>query len=547
MKGNDYLIKLISKYLDLFGTSYRISELQLILKSDPSFPSALSIIKTLMYFGVTTKAYKAKLEDIQKNINPSIIQIIEDDKPKFVILKEVTSESVVYIDISSNDDVEISKDIFCKKWTGIIMTSDKNPDLKINYPTSRKYVINHLLMPFLVIVIAFLFAITIVPQRINNITTTYIVVLIINIIGIYTTSVIMEHEANRFAPISHNICNIGRYINCDKVITSKASKIFDKIPLSYMGFVYFTTKVFVVILSFLSGQTLSTTAILFLLSVCSIPYIMFSFFYQSFIIKSWCPLCITVMILLIIEILSVTIIPKDLLYFGLKRYIEVDTFDVKIFLLSLCIGVLLLFVFKRIIFFKTALTSNEIKNLKLKRQTISSCDTFFNKRKDNSIKSAMSIGNKKAPILIKTIINPLCKPCKQISLEIIRIMNQYPNRFLWEICFDGVYDDININVAHLRIIELCDNQNADYLKLNIIKDWFAMQSLDSFSKKHPVKHISENSISILKEQLKTLEKSDIKHIPTIFLNDFEFKQEYFEVSDIPFLFIDIQPYKAQQI
>lgn len=101
--------------------------------------------------------------------------------------------------------------------------------------------------------------------------------------------------------------------------------------------------------------------------------------------------------------------------------------------------------------------------------------------------------------------------------------------------------------AHLRIIELCDNQNADYLKLNIIKDWFSKQSLDSFSKKHPVKHISENSISILKEQLKTLEKSDMKHIPTIFLNDFEFKQEYFEVRDIPFLFIDIQTYKAQHI
>lgn len=285
MKGNDYLIKLISKYLDLFGTSYRILELQLILKSDPSFPSALSIIKTLMYFGVTTKVYKAKLEDIKKNIKPSIIQIIEDDSLKFVILKEVASDRVVYIDPSSNDDVEISKDIFCKKWTGIIMTSDKNPALKINYPTSKKYLINNLLMPFLIIIITFLFAITIGPQRINSIKITYIVVLIINSIGIYTTSVIMEHEANGFASISHNICNIGRYINCDKVITFKVSKIFDKIPLSYIGFVYFTTKVFVVLLSFLSGHTLSTTAILFLLSVCSIPYIMFSFLYQSFIIK----------------------------------------------------------------------------------------------------------------------------------------------------------------------------------------------------------------------------------------------------------------------
>ena len=97
-------------------------------------------------------------------------------------------------------------------------------------------------------------------------------------------------------------CKMGGKSDCDAVIFSPASKVFGFIHLSEIGALYFTGGVLSIVLGVLS--TYSLPSLLFVLSASALPFTPFAIYYQGWVIKRWCPLCLAVIGVLWLEFLT---------------------------------------------------------------------------------------------------------------------------------------------------------------------------------------------------------------------------------------------------
>ena len=119
------------------------------------------------------------------------------------------------------------------------------------------------------------------------------------------------------------------------------------------------------------------------------------------------------------------------------------------------------------------------------------------------------------------------------------LLEKYPQKFFWQIRFDGIETNEYhpINQMQLHLIQLCNNKTDD-MKLQIITDWYRKQSMQWFSKKYPVKEITKETLLNFAEQNAANKELNIQKIPTMWMNNREFPEEY-SVTDIPFLLTNV--------
>ncbi len=60
----DYLTTIIIKLLKSYKTGFDRIEVYKILHSDPAYPNAISLIRTLSFWGINTGAYKTDYEHL---------------------------------------------------------------------------------------------------------------------------------------------------------------------------------------------------------------------------------------------------------------------------------------------------------------------------------------------------------------------------------------------------------------------------------------------------------------------------------------------------
>jgi uncharacterized membrane protein len=89
--------------------------------------------------------------------------------------------------------------------------------------------------------------------------------------------------------------------SCKKVLASPGSKLFGLISMAQIGVVYFSTVSCFIILGLLSGNYPAYLTILFWISLMPLPYTFFSLYYQSFVVKEFCKLCLGVQALLWVQ------------------------------------------------------------------------------------------------------------------------------------------------------------------------------------------------------------------------------------------------------
>lgn len=526
MQSNSYFIPLLQEYLKYFGIESERKDLQLLLQSSPSFPSVLSIIQVCSYFGLITKAYKADYDALLKNSMPVIVHLKEKSDEKFVMVEKVTDEYLVYKNATTLKTIETTFEEFVGKWTGIIVLSEKSKEEwheQNNIPLKKYGVVTLFLIAVL----------TIFLYDIQNITVFIVGVFLLKCMGVCLTYNLIRHEKGVSYSLMDDFCRKKASFDCDKVLASKASRMFNAISLADSGFVYFVTGLFTLVLSVFSGGQNIVLSILFYLSACTTPFILFSVLYQKMVVKKWCPFCLSVVGVISLEICLFLFYPNKFLVFG-----YVQPFILLLF--SFIFSVLILCSLKEFLQQQMELLENRAGSLKIKRNPLVLA-TVFGRQQQAVIprNHQIVIGNQQSPMIITTLLNPMCEPCAKKVKSIIMLLEKYPQKFFWQIRFDGIETNEYhpINQMQLHLMQLCNNK-IDDVKLQIITDWYRKQSAQWFMKKYPVKEITKEIISDFAKQSAENRQLNIKRIPTIWINNREFPEEY-SVTDIPFLLIDM--------
>lgn len=109
--------------------------------------------------------------------------------------------------------------------------------------------------------------------------------------GISLYMAIISYKRGTAPAFLDRFCSLTASTDCLKVIQSRPLGVIDMVDV---GVIYFVGGLFVLLTGLAGFHTYVDTTILFALSWLSVPYLVFSLYYQYAVVKKWCTLCLSV-------------------------------------------------------------------------------------------------------------------------------------------------------------------------------------------------------------------------------------------------------------
>tara|TARA_R110001606_G_C15268740_1_gene639260 strand:- start:20 stop:958 length:939 start_codon:yes stop_codon:yes gene_type:complete len=286
------LKQIIEFFLSFNKIIFNKEELHLQLLTHPYFPSINAITDLFDHF---------KIENVAAEL-PKEVSVISELPDTFLAhIKEENSEKIVLV-VKKGDELKLVYDAkttknlsykdFVALWTGVVVAIEKNENIVRNNSNSKS-----ILKSFVIGVFALVIFGTFILYPLSSVGYGY---LLISIIGFYISVLLVQKELGLHSKSLDKFCEASENNSCDDVLNSKGATIFGVFKLSDVGIVYFSG---IILSIFLFSLTASETSIqlFYNLSVLSLLFIPYSIYYQWRVIKKWCPLCIIVIGVLLIQ------------------------------------------------------------------------------------------------------------------------------------------------------------------------------------------------------------------------------------------------------
>ena len=299
-KKEDNVVGVLCQTIRVLKVKVTRTSIKEYLYSHPYYPTLKSVCDALNQWKIENYALELSLEEMQELKN-CFIAHRNLGSGQIVLVHKIDKSSVSY---SVGDNALICEDIndFASTLSGavIVFNPTKNSGQK-DFPLSKQNeLLDSLIIPFsilggLLLIIGLVGA----SDRIIDFSYSWkIPVLIITrLFGLIVSLLLVLHELKVRNPFVDKICHISKYTDCNAVLNSDSSKIFGWINWADFGFIYFVGGLIFLIIDG-NGEGLN---ILALVSILSIPYPVFSIYTQTFKIRKFCPLCLTVQLVLIAE------------------------------------------------------------------------------------------------------------------------------------------------------------------------------------------------------------------------------------------------------
>jgi uncharacterized membrane protein len=261
------------------------------IKLRPEYPGLLAISNTLHELNVNNIVISISTDQLFEMSFPAIAQV-RSNNSSFVIILKVENKVVHYLN-AKLENVTISLNDFAKDWTGILLLAEKNEKSgepgyaekrKLEVLSISRYVVFTVLSVIILSTMVFLQPVSGWPILINSLGISLCIALLMQTLG----------QSNL---LSNAACIPNSKIDCNEVVNSAVAKIYGDISLAEIGLLFFGGGLFTSILLTLAGHNLFNPY-LFFLFVASQPFAIFSIYYQWKVIKTWCLLCLSVIVLL---------------------------------------------------------------------------------------------------------------------------------------------------------------------------------------------------------------------------------------------------------
>lgn len=422
-KKNDSSV-VCKSILDYYMTKYTRRHLLDLLESHSDYPSLLAVKDTLEHYGVQSAAIRKQDYNYSDFEVPFICSIQQSDwsHSNFTVVS-YTDESVIrYLDPKSYKEKEVSHAEFNNLDKEIILLLDgEQAKDERAYTSNRQKERNADLISFLplsLMVLAFLSSAIYIFNYYPLETIWFsLFFLLTSTVGVGISSLLIWHEIDSHNPFLKEVCGgQGRKMNCDAVLTSEGAQ-FLGLSWSLWGFAYFAS--FFLSLVLLTPQY-GVLSVWQLLSLLATPYILYSIYYQWRIVKQWCPLCLSIQAILMINSLAYLI----LYWRGELFLIDVYTWGrvLMIGLGALIVGHYAIPVIKQ---------SRESKSYERKWKRMRYNPDIFKYLLHQS--SAINVnyddlgivvGNLEASNEIIKVCNPYCGPCSKAHPELEKIITR---------------------------------------------------------------------------------------------------------------------------
>ncbi len=488
-------------------------DLKLQLISNPSFPSAKSIIDTLDYFGIENIAANVS-KDTLDQLPVCFIAILETNTSKSIALV-LRKKNNIKLFKEDGTKKTVTIDGFKSAWNGTIIVIEKGVEEIKNH---QIYFKNPLVPLSIIGVIAIVFSLV-------NVGLLGAFYAILTTIGCCLSYFIVKENLGLQNESTSKICNsAANNTSCSEVINSTSSTLLNRFSLSDMSITFF-----VAILLTISLFGYNPT-FFFGLAILSIPITLYSVYAQAIIIKKWCPLCLGIGSILLTHAI-IAIISFNAFEFNTAYLIKS---------ISIFAACYLLWTYTKNILKKALQFEQTQKDfLKFKRND-NLFNTLLQKEKlpsNQKISSENSIlfGNLNAPLVITSITNPICEFCAKVFEGYDTLLKTQGDKFRLNIVFNVPSDNLEYESSQIsqKIIELYkENSSEAYTAL---KGWFQIKDIDTWQLKYGIPN-NDTSLETLQQHTKWCTINRIIYIPATFIGVYKFPKEY-EINDLS-LFMD---------
>lgn len=524
--------------LNLSGIKYTKSNLQSLLEAHVEYPSLLSLKDVLTEYNIASVAIRKENYTYDEIETPFICSIQKEGwpSPSFTVVTDADAFGVTYLDPLLHKTVKVATSDFAEIDNEIIllmeleMARDEVDYLKNKQIESTKKIVQRsplfLLLALFIYVISNLFIPGITIE--SGIEAIF---LSTSLSGIFISTFLIRHEVDAHDPFVKEVCGmLGKKTNCTLVLSSKLSS-FLGISWSVWGFAFFLSCFLSHI--FLIGD-LDNLVLWSIISISILPYFFFSLFYQWRVIKRWCPLCLSVQVLIFFNALAAII-------FAQKYPLQLSLINSYNLIIILSLGLIILGLsYLTIILLKRA---NDSYNYEMKWKKLRYSTSIFNSLLAQSNEVAVPlydtgiiIGNKNASIEIIKVCNPYCGPCSRAHPELDNIVKNNPDLRI-RIIFTASGGDRDITtqpVLHLLAIR---EELGDLKVDEALGDWYLSPNKDyeSFAKKYPVKGDLKQHKEKVIAMRNWCNDTKIRATPTFFINGRELPDGY-SIKDLKYFF-----------
>ncbi|MEM7368732.1 MAG: vitamin K epoxide reductase family protein [Bacteroidota bacterium] len=508
---------LVSRLLKQAKYLIEAKEIQLQLNSHPYFPNIISITDLFDHVKIENLAVRLPRSSEALAQLPSffLAQVIQEGNENLVLV-EKKQESYL-LSFHQKWSTELTEEAFLHIWNGLAIVIEDNAHQPKNVlPRMSR--------------IALLGCASLIGVGIWGViydfSLTGMLYSVLTMLGWLISISLLQLEFGSSNAFVNKVCAGGPNIDCEAVISSKGASLIQGLKLSHLSMWYFSG---ILLFQLINGSLLSP--VLLLLSLLSVPLIIFSLYYQAFVAKQWCTLCSLILLLLLAQ-LPLTILQEE---------IEFSSFDFlsagNLGLAFLISATLLTFVLQ-LLEDNHSLSDISVKYLKFKREFAIFSTQLRKKDPLNTpwiSEEEIVFGDPSAdaPISLLIITNPLCHYCKAVDRNMNQLLQRVGKQIQVRIRFNvdpAQADHPSVQISHRLLAlfhqqgeEICRQAMHDIYGEMDAKTWLATwNSLPSEDYSH-----------VLQAQLDWCNRENIYFTPLVLLNGHPYPSEY-EIQDLEY-------------
>lgn len=484
-----------------------------LYKQHPYRDTLYGISAALEKYNIPNVSIRMESDDLKKIETPFIAYLEKD----FIVVKEILPNDIKYI--WNDKKFIISFHDFVKVWSGILLVAEPNANSK--EPNNKKHLIYSFMQLlkkiwFIVLMLLIISFSIKLPSQIS-----VGILALLNLFGVYISSLLFVKQINKDSKIADRICTFLKQLDCNNVLNSDASKIAT-FSWSEIGLSYFVGNLIIIL--YFPKYLLLTVC----LNAFSLPYTVWSIWYQFKKVHQWCTLCLIVQILLWC-IFAVNMLLENSYWGSDENYMFAYFIVIYMFLL-LIVNKLSDWMTKKQDYYNLLYRYN---NVKMKEEVFKLLLYKQPRFEIGKLVSQIIWGNVNSSIRITVLTNPHCSPCGQMHFRLQKVMSELKSRA----CIQYVFSAFNSNLQDSnRILIAAYLQKERSVANAIFDEWFKWGKYDpiKFSQKY---ELYINDLSVVKEfdrhEQWKLENA-LKETPTILLNGYLLPSEY-SVEDLVYL------------
>ncbi|MDO9580734.1 MAG: vitamin K epoxide reductase family protein, partial [Bacteroidales bacterium] len=466
----DNTVSVIQRAVRHFRIPVTRSSIKEALKSHSQYPTFKSICDSLKEWNIEYYPMKYNREELKK-IPPPYIVHFETGGGQVAFVSEINNDNIIYYD-SYKSKKKINIKEYLERCTGavILLNPDEKSGEKDFRDLRQNEIISNAILPITIIVFfIYLILVVINSVKIRGVLYDSITGLMFmtKTIGVILSVLLILHEFEIHFSLTDKLCHLNKSTNCTTVLNDRTAKIFGWFGWSDIGFIYFTGG----LLFILNYPGLGGYSLLAILSIMSLPYPFFSIYYQAFVLRKSCPMCLGIQLILIIEFFI--LLPQlSALSFS---FTELSGFILIYFITALIYILVITFIRE-----KTTNAINHYKYLGLKKNRDVLKSLMLNKKRYDIPVSDTSLvfGDKDSSLKITAFLSLSCSHCAKAFIKIKDILRTDAKAAVNIVL---VTSDNKILAALYSFYR----QNKDDDALELLEKWYSM---DQYSRKQ----ISEN-------------------------------------------------------